>query len=56
MLLKRIKKEAVTQCISILETGNTGLLKGLLSRKDFFAVMEDLKDPAKKEACSRTRP
>ena len=50
MLLKRIKKKKLSHnAFPILETGNTGLLKGLLSRKDFFAVMEDLKDPAKKE-------
>ena len=50
MLWKRLKKKKLSHnAFPVLETGNTGLLKGLLSKKEFFTLMEDLKDPAKKE-------
>lgn len=50
MLLKRLKKKKLSHnAFPIVETGNTGLLKGLLSKKDFVALMDDLDDPVKKE-------
>ena len=33
----------------IVESGNTDLLKGLLSKKDFFHLMEDFNNPRKRE-------
>ena len=49
MLMNRVKKNVVSHnAFPVFETGNTGLLKGLLSKKDLFTLMQDLENPAKR--------
>ena len=49
MLMNRLRKKALTHnAFPIVETGNTGLLKGLLSKKDLLVLMQDLNDPVKR--------
>lgn len=50
MLMKRIEgKKVLHNAFPIVESGNTDLLKGLLSKKDFFHLMEDFNNPRKRE-------
>ena len=49
MLMKRLGKKVSHNAFPIVETGNTRLLKGLLSKEDFFTLMQDFNNPAKRE-------
>ena len=47
----RVKKNVVSHnAFPVFETGNTGLLKGLLSKKDLFTLMQDFREPKEKGA------